>query len=86
MRKNPGRKERRKNIRIESYKSLQPFASAVAKGRTLNPKEVVTASEWRESRIKELLSVHRLNLTSKERNEARRLVGRWDFWQHKKGD
>ncbi len=65
--------------------SLQPTASAVVKGRTLDSGAVGKARAWREKRIKELLSRPRLELSRKERNEARGLTGRWDFWNYKGG-
>lgn len=56
------------------------MTDALRRGRTLDPKAVSHAKIWREQRIKHLLSKDRLSLTRKERNEARRLMGRWDFW------
>ena len=54
--------------------------NALMRGRTLDKNDVARAKNWRENRLKELLSVHRLELSRKERGEARRLTGRWDFW------
>lgn len=56
------------------------MTDALRRGRTLDPKAVSRAEYWRQERIKYLLSKDRLSLTRKERNEARRLTGRWDFW------
>jgi len=58
------------------------MGSALRRGRTLIPEAVASAKRWRQSRIKELLSRHRLTLRPCERNEARRLTGRWDFWNY----
>lgn len=59
------------------------MSSALKRGRTLDPKSVAEANKWRWQRIKHLLSIASIDrtcLTNKERNEARRLTGRWDFW------
>ena len=53
----------------------------LASSRTLDRRAVAAAKKWREQRIKYLLSQDRLSLTFKERGEARRLTGRWDFWE-----
>ena len=58
------------------------MSNALSRGRTLNSQAVEVAREWRKHRIKYLLSQHRLSLTPKERSEARRLTGRWDFWEY----
>ena len=60
------------------------MASALIRGRTLDPEAVAMANQWRENRIKELLSRDRLSLSFKERHEAQRITGRWDFWNHGK--
>lgn len=59
------------------------MSNALMRGRTLDPKAVKLAQDWRSKRIKYLLSKHRLELTRKERNEARSLTGRLDFWNYK---
>lgn len=56
------------------------MSSALTRGRTLNLRAVAEARKWRIQRISYLLSKNRLALTPKERGEARRLTGRWDFW------
>lgn len=56
------------------------MSNALMRGRTLIPEAVEKARKWREERIKYLLSQDRLSLTRKERNEARRLTRRYDFW------
>ena len=56
--------------------------TALSRGRTLDPKAVKMAKEWQAKRIKYLLGKHRLELTRKERNEARRITGRRDFWNY----
>ena len=59
------------------------MSSALMRGRTLNPHAVTFARGWRKQRLEYLLGRYRLELTRKERNEARRLTGRWDFWDYK---
>lgn len=56
------------------------MSNALMRGRKLDEKSVDKAKKWRNQRIEYLLSKHRLELTRKERNEARRLTGRFDFW------
>ena len=56
------------------------MSSALRRGRTLDPNAVNRALEVQAARRKELLSRDRLSLTAKERGEARRITGRWDFW------
>ena len=56
------------------------MSSALMRGRTLRRKAVSDALKWRKERLEYLLGQDRLFLTPKERNEARRLTGRWDFW------
>jgi hypothetical protein len=58
------------------------MSTSLKRGRKLNPKAVADAKMWREQRIKYLLSQDRISLTPKERSEARRLTGRWDFWNY----
>lgn len=62
------------------------MTSALNRGRTLARRAVAAAKKWREQRIKYLLSQDRLSLTFKERSEARRLTGRWDFWELPKSE
>ncbi len=59
------------------------MGNALVRGRTLNPDAVKVARDWRVQRLKYLLGKHRLELTYKERNEARKLTGRRDFWNYK---
>ena len=58
------------------------MGSALERGRTLVPEAVECAKHWRTQRLKYLLGKSRLELTPKERREARRLTGRWDFWNY----
>ena len=58
------------------------MSSALVRGRTLDLFAVNQAQNWRVKRIEELLSRNRLELSRKERNEARKLTGRWDFWNY----
>ncbi len=55
-------------------------AHSIIRGKTLDPNAVNRALEVQAARRKELLSRNRLSLTAKERGEARRITGRWDFW------
>jgi ribosomal protein S6E (S10) len=55
-------------------------AAAIVKGKTLEPWAVAMAQSHCAKRRAELLSRNRVTLTPKERGEARRLTGRWDFW------
>ena len=59
------------------------MSNALMRGRTLEPQAVKDAKDWRTQRLKYLLGKYRLELTRKERNEARRLTGRWDFWNYR---
>ena len=61
------------------------MSSALRRGRTLDPQAVKRAKKYQQWRLKYLLVVvpHRIMLTLKERSEARRLTGRWDFWEVK---
>lgn len=58
------------------------MSSALRRGRTLDPRAVKRAGEKKKARIRQLLNKGRLSLTRKERSEARRLTGRWDFWSY----
>jgi hypothetical protein len=58
------------------------MSSALLRGRTLDPKAVRQANDWKVKRLKYLLSKPRLELTYKERNELRKLTRRWDFWNY----
>lgn len=58
------------------------MGNALERGRTLDPKAVKRAGAWRVLRLKYLLGKHRLELTRKERSEARRLTGMRDFWNY----
>lgn len=60
------------------------MTSALKRGRTLDPNAVKQAQGHREQRLKYLLNTPVRKLTPKERREARRLTGRWDFWNHKR--
>ncbi len=57
------------------------MSSALMRGRTLDRRAVRLARDWRDTRLEYLLGKHRLELTFKERDEARRLTGRWNFWE-----
>ena len=58
------------------------MSSAMMRGRTLKRGAVIRAKIGQKLQLNELLSHHRTALTSKERGEARRLTGRWDFWNY----
>ena len=62
------------------------MSSALRRGRTLNPEAAEEAKKSMAERRKQLLGKHRLKLSRKERGEARRLTGRWDFWNYKEVD
>lgn len=59
------------------------MTSALMRGHTLVQNAVKKAQVWREKRIKHILNRPRYLLSPKERSEARRLTGRWDFWNYK---
>ncbi len=81
MKKNPGRKAMRESMK--GHKPFRPTAGAMSSGGTLDASCVKKAGDWRENRIKQLLSVDRLSLTQSERSEVRRLTGQRDFWNYK---
>ena len=58
----------------------QYTAASIAKGKTLEPWAVKLAEQRCADRRRELLSRYPSTLTARERREARRLTGRWDFW------
>jgi hypothetical protein len=59
----------------------QYTAHSIMRGKTLEPDAVSRALSVQAERRKELLSRNRISLTAKERGEARRITGRWDFWE-----
>lgn len=56
------------------------MSTALKRGRTLDKGAVAEARRWRRQRLNALLRRDRTTLSAKERSEARRLSGRWDFW------
>ena len=61
-------------------------AHSIVRGKFLEPTAVRKALAVQDARRTELFSRGRLSLTAKERGEARRLTGLWDFWTWKPAD
>jgi hypothetical protein len=59
------------------------MSSAFRRGHTLDPRAVKRAVQHRKERLKYLLNQPLLALTPRERAEARKLTGRYDFWDVK---
>lgn len=66
---------------IKSY-----TAHSILRGKTIERSAVKRAMAVQDARRTELLSRDRLSLTAKERGEARRLTGLWEFWTWKPAD